>query len=73
MWIPHVKEGWICGEIHSIDAGGKNELVVIPEDGGEVRKYNMYIPIIALRYGTKLISNIHLLCRKLELQKTKLC
>jgi hypothetical protein len=36
VWIPHAKEGWICGEIQSLDAGGKNELVVLPEDGGEV-------------------------------------
>ena len=36
MWIPHAKEGWICGEITSIDAG-KNQLVVTPEDGGEVK------------------------------------
>lgn len=38
MWIPHAKEGWICGEILSIDAEKKNELVVQPEDGGEVQK-----------------------------------
>eukprot|EP00026_Physarum_polycephalum_P000058 Phypoly_transcript_00058.p1 GENE.Phypoly_transcript_00058~~Phypoly_transcript_00058.p1 ORF type:complete len:2549 (-),score=561.62 Phypoly_transcript_00058:70-7716(-) len=35
VWIPHAKEGWVCGEIQSIDAGGKNEIVVLPEDGGE--------------------------------------
>jgi hypothetical protein len=35
VWIPHAKEGWICGKIQSL-AGGKNELVVLPEDGGEV-------------------------------------
>ena len=35
VWIPHAKEGWIGGEIQSIEEGGKN-LVVQPEDGGEV-------------------------------------
>lgn len=66
MWLPHAKEGWICGEIQAIDAGGKNDLVVLPEDGGEVS-----VQLIRFNYRNIIKRNIYY-NRKLKLQKTKL-